>query len=312
MSLTYYPYLRGRQFELLALRDLVQNGCISDKVVPIIEPIRFSPTLIKTLQVFKEKKKTYAFIQNPQYGTFWNQVNTDTELKKQYDECSSDSSQIMAYLMNKKIVDRLQHIQHDDLMIINENMDCLAPYSQVFKEGEDAAYTLIPDKRQFKRIIKNGKILLEDPFPIKDRNADYAKNDDEFFSDDHNGIDSENFIGFSDYSVIGAKYNDSGFAPLAVAIHIVYFDENEDLRVHHFVSDSNDDIKDPAGKYGEAINKLAEWYQQNAMKKSFLTKGLQLLLDTQKNRKYPGLGTVKKYSIMHHLELMNRYLHGAE
>lgn len=312
MSLTYYPFLRGRQFELLALRDLVKNGWISEKVVPIIEPVRFSPTLIKTLQVFKEKNKMYAFIQNPQYGTFWNQVNKDTELQKQYNECVLDSNQIPAYLMNEGIVDKLRRVSHDNLMVINENMDCFASYSQVFEEGEEATYTLIPDKRQFKRKIRNGKILLEDHFPIKDRNSDYAKKDDEFFSDDHTWIEEDKYIGFSDYSIIGAKYNESGFAPLAVAIHIVYFDENEDLRVHHFVSDSNEDIQDPAGKYGEAINKLAEWYKQNARKKPFLTHGLQLLLDTQENRKYPGLGTVKKYSIMHHLELMNQYLNGAE
>ena len=29
------------------------------------------------------------------------------------------------------------------------------------------------------------------------------------------------------------------------------------------------------------------------------------------NKTYPGLGVVKKYSIMHHLELMSKYLDGV-
>jgi len=309
MSLTYYPYLRGRQFELLALRDLVNNGWISERVVPVIEPVRFSPTLIKTLQAFKEKNKSYALIENPQYGSFWDQMSKDQKSQEQYADSISESKKITAFLMNESAVAKLHGISHDNLMVINEEMDCYAFYTKVFGEDEEPTYTLIPDKRQFKRRIQNGKILLEDHFPMKDRNADYAKKDDEFFSDDHIGTESEGYIGFSDYSVIGAKYNESGFAPLAVAIHVVYFDKNNDLRVHHFVSDSNEDIQDPAGKYGEAIDKLDTWYTQN---KPFRTHGLEFLLDTNKNRRYPGLGTVKKYSIMHHLELMDHYLNGVE
>lgn len=310
MSLTYYPYLRGRQFELLALRDLVEKNCLSNKVVPIIEPVRFSPTLIKTLNVFKEKSKVYALIQNPQYGNFWEQIKKGQDMENEYKNSVSESKQINAYLMNKKVVNKLCHISHDNIMVINNDMDCYATFNEIFTNEAEPKFTLIPDKRQFKKKIHKGKILLEDHFPLKDRNADYAKKDDEFFSDDHIGIESEGFIGFSDYSVIGNKYNETGFAPLAVAIHVVYFDKNDDLRVHHFVSDSNSDINDPAGKYGEAVNKIAEWCQKNP-ENIYYTAGLNSLLETQKERKYPGLGTVKKYSIMHHLELMDHYLNGV-
>ena len=36
----YFPYLRGRQFELIALRELLENDLIGDKIIPIIEPIK--------------------------------------------------------------------------------------------------------------------------------------------------------------------------------------------------------------------------------------------------------------------------------
>lgn len=35
----YYPYFRGREFELLAIKELVLNGKIDNKVIPIIEPV---------------------------------------------------------------------------------------------------------------------------------------------------------------------------------------------------------------------------------------------------------------------------------
>ena len=38
----YYPYLRGKQFELLALRELSKTGALPDysHVCPILEPLK--------------------------------------------------------------------------------------------------------------------------------------------------------------------------------------------------------------------------------------------------------------------------------
>lgn len=111
-------------------------------------------------------------------------------------------------------------------------------------------------------------------------------------------------MGFADYSVVGEEYNDTGFAPHAVAIHIVYFDTDDSLHVRHFVSDSNDDISDPAGKFQEALSKLVEWNKE----KQLGTVAMKEFEDLYCREAYPGLGTVKKLSIMHHLELIGRYL----
>ena len=79
------------------------------------------------------------------------------------------------------------------------------------------------------------------------------------------------------------------------------------MRIHHFVSDSNDGIEDPGGKFGEALEKLVYWCEENNVKN---TLGLQGFYDCYNSGKYPGLGTVKKYSIMHHLELVSNFLGG--
>ena len=103
---------------------------------------------------------------------------------------------------------------------------------------------------------------------------------------------------------MGKTYNDSGFAPYAVAIHIVY-PANDELRIHHFVSDSNDDITDVAGKFGEAVEKLAKWYQSRD-KNRIDTYGMKEFEQLYATKSFPGLGVVKKLSIMHHLELMEK------
>lgn len=46
----YYPYLRGKQYELIAVRELIEKKLISKNVVPIIEPIKETATLRSTLE----------------------------------------------------------------------------------------------------------------------------------------------------------------------------------------------------------------------------------------------------------------------
>lgn len=86
---------------------------------------------------------------------------------------------------------------------------------------------------------------------------------------------------------------------------MVYFDEAENLRIHHFVSDSVEDIQDTPGKFFEAVNKLAKWVAINDIERTI---GLETLLTHYKEGTYPGLGIVKKLSIMHHLELISTYM----
>ena len=149
--------------------------------------------------------------------------------------------------------------------------------------------------------------MCEDHFPKQTRNIDYSDIETEFFSSDHLYYADDGYKGFADYSVVGGEYSETGFAPYAVAIHIVYFDEKNILRIAHFVSDSNDDISDPARKFAEAVEKLVEW--NKTMKLD--TVGMREFEEAYRNKTYPGLGVVKKYSIMHHLELMSKYLDGV-
>ena len=313
----YFPYLRGRQYELLALRELVNNSLLGDYVIPIIEPVKLSPTLVNTMADFIKMNHPLSVIRNPAVGTFmsdWHDVQEETKeagYKQRFADQYENSIIIKSLIMQRNARALLKHwdkqgVNKEDLLVINTDRDYLDIYEAAFGEVVPR-FALMPDESVFRRKVRHHKVLLDDKFEKQERNADYQDVVDEFFSDDHLYYKEDGFIGFADYSVVGNEYLEAGFAPYAVAIHIVYFANNGSLRVRHFVSDSNEDITNPALKFYEAVSKLAEWYNADPHP-VLLTEGLKIFLQHYEQQSYPGLGTVKKLSLMHHLELMGRYL----
>lgn len=316
----YFPYVRGRQYELLALRELAMNNLLSNYVIPIIEPVKLSPTLVNVMSEFIKTQHPVAIIRNPAVGTFlsdWNDVQEDSKeagYKKRFLEQYEEPAIIKSLIMQRNAKSLLEFwekhgINKAELLVINTDRDYLDLYERAFGTVIPR-YALIPDESVFRRKVRHHKVLLDDKFEKQDRNADYMQEPDEFFSDDHLYYKEDGFVGFSDYSVVGNEYLEAGFAPYAVAIHIVYFADDKTLRVKHFVSDSNEDITNPAMKYYEAVSKLAAWYKTEPHPVE-MTSGLKTFLQHYEQQSYPGLGTVKKLSLMHHLELMGKYLGGV-
>lgn len=306
----YFPYLRGRQFELIALRELVENSLLSDKIIPIIEPVKLSATLIKTLQAFQAGDRELALVRNPQVGSFVSDLKKEknAHLKGELSKLLKNEGIINVYFLNPHSKGLISTLSEKGKRITNiisicENKDYITIYEEKFS-SDNPRYNLIPDESVFRRRIRHNRVLMNDKFKKQSRNVDYAKKVDEPFSDDHLYYHEDGYVGFSDYSIIGNEYYETGFAPYAVAIHIVYFDKENSLRIKHFVSDTNDDITDPAGKFAEAVKKLVDWSKN----KKLDTFGIKTFTQMYKNEIYPGLGTVKKLSIMHHIELMGRFL----
>ena len=303
----YFPYLRGRQFELIALRELVEKDVLSGRIMPIIEPVKLSATLVKTIETYGKHNKQLAIITNTKVGSFKSDAREEKnqKLKENFSASLKENHNLLfmnllkANLKPEKFIERYA----DNMGTICDDKDAISIYEAYFA-AKDVKYNLIPDESGFRRKIRKNRVLLADKFNKQDRNNDYVEVDDEPFSEDHLYYLEDGYVGFSDYSIVGKEYNETGFAPYAVAIHIVYFNTDDSLRVKHFVSDSNDDISDPAGKFQEALSKLVEWNEE----KQLDTVAMKEFEDLYHREAYPGLGTVKKLSIMHHLELIGRYL----
>lgn len=199
----YFPFLRGRQFELLALRELLENDLIGDNIIPIIEPVRLSSSLLKTVELFNKKNHQLVFVQNPSVGAY--PVSMEGEKPNQlYEnlEIALDKDNVIkAYIFqdnNEIVVNDMQNS-----IAIIDSVDDISSYLEACKK-EKPLYTLIPDRRSIKRNVKGEKIILEDSFIKQKRNVDYKNNTDEFFSDWHREYREEGYSGFSDYSIVGS------------------------------------------------------------------------------------------------------------
>jgi hypothetical protein len=304
----YFPYFRGRQYELLALKELANKKLLGKHVIPVVEPIKITSTLNGALSAFQAAQSPIALIFNPAVGDL--SVN-HSAVSPLYKHIGSTSIIVPSLLLNKTASETygalsFKGVTEGDILAVLNDRDFIQDYKDMFL-SQSPKFTLSPDERGIRRAINGNKVLFEDKFKKQPRNADYPA--DEFFSEDHLFFVEEGYFGFGDYSIIGDEYIESGFAPYAVAIHIVYFSNDNSLRVRHFISDSNDDTSDVAGKFHEAVTKLTSWYNQGQERQ--LTNALSTLLEHSKTGYYPGLPTIKKLSIMHHLELMERFLSGA-
>lgn len=303
----YFPYFRGRQYELLALKELALGRLIPSSIIPVVEPVKLIPALNSSLVEFCNAGLQIGLILNPDVGD----LAEDTEMTGQLlDRLYVGDMIIPSVLVNKKteaIISKLaqKDVPNKNILAVLDKRDYLEIYCTLF-EQVPPQFTLCSDERLIRRKVRQNKILFDDRFNKQNRNADYPE--DEFFSDNHLDLETDNYVGFGDYSIVGSEYIESGFAPYAVAIHIVYFADDSSLRIKHFISDSNDDTSDVAGKFYQAVTKLYNWYISGQEKQ--LTRGLQILLDHYSNGTYPGLPTLKKLSIMHHLELVGKYLDG--
>lgn len=65
----YYPFLRARQFELIALRELATEEATQGVIIPILEPVKETHNNLNlAYKVFQEKGQTAYLIVNSNKG----------------------------------------------------------------------------------------------------------------------------------------------------------------------------------------------------------------------------------------------------
>jgi hypothetical protein len=312
----YFPYLRGKQFELLALRELSELlHSNRAKISPIIEPIKELPTFKSTIASLNKLDINFTLIFNPAVGNL-----SKKRLKEPVFEylagllgdCRNYQIGLLldprSYNWIEPMLDAnscLQTLRPKGITFIhNEMRDDFRDTERDFNERWETAYNVVNFKNTSRRYYKHFPpptvVSQDDYFLCLDKNADYLKQDESQFSEEHLYFREEGFAGFSDFLTIGENFSEGGFLPYAVAIHLSYADAEKKIRIKHFVSDSNDDTTDVAGKFAEANGKLIKWC--NERNKTSLA--IEEFRRLGQSGHFPGLGSVKKLSIMNHIELV--------
>jgi len=311
----YFPYLRGKQFELILLRDNAKS-LAKHNICPIIEPVKENyPSLKRAIDQLKKYSVNFIFIINPQVGDltknppdeFKDFINTEL---KSYENAS------LGYIVHAKSkIDTVKRL-------IQSNSK--KPFSIIhygFTQGRELSKAISGLTNVERHIFIDGyagklyhrhfrgndtqRILIRDGFKKQKKNKDFPPN--EHFSELHITYKDEGMDGFGDFLIVGDEYSDGGGPAYAVAIHLTYIDNEDDMNIYHFLSDTTNTPTDPAGKFLEALNKLMKALKEKGSP-IYLSHASKEYIDLHNKGHFPGLGYVKKLSMQHHLELIADFL----
>ncbi len=312
----YYPFIRGKQFELVMLREMAPR-IATWGFVPIIEPVKGNfPALKRALDELTKNDCRFILVANPSVGelktdssALWQEVFDGPLLG--YRNCSAGLCLTANDSLSTAETFFGQH--HVPIAVIHWG----------FSEGKGLAAIIAGTTPNITEHIFVGqhsstlyrkhfrgvpRVLIEDGFTSR-INREYPPT--EPFSELYLTYNEEmGFNGFGDFLMVGGEFREGGGPAYAIAIHLTYADPDADnaIAIKHYVSIQVDTTKDPAGKFLEALKKLARDVEKGGspiLQTTAVTEYLQLYRDQH----FPGLGYVKKLSMQHHLELMAHLLH---
>ena len=305
----YYPYFRGKQNELITIRENAALMATSD-FVPIIEPVKETINGLKrALDAVVEAGGKAVVIVNPFHGDFSDNGSGLSDLLAEH-FAKEDGISAGVLLKNKMSVEDVIacckiHEDHSLTLIHAGFSDAKALASALEDISKTIHHCFFEEdsgKLYQKRFAEATKVLIRDGFKRR-KNREHPEV--EFFSDLHETFKMEGMNGFGDFLIVGDDYSISGGPAYAVAIHLTFIDSDKDdaMYIYHFISDRQDTPKDPAGKFLEALNKLIDKLDE-ANSKVLETRAVSELRELHSRRHYPGLGYLKKLSMQHHIETL--------
>ena len=315
----YNPYFRGKQFDLLTIREMAPR--LSEAGFrPIIEPVRdVLGGLNKSLDAVVEAEGSAVVIVNPHHGDLSGSGEQLSDLLK---EKFLDRPRISAGILLKPGTGTAaalkcfeQHSSHSPVFIhagFGEAKALSEGLGKITKEQCHVFFEQYCGKLYLKHFKGGHRVLLRDGFETK-RNRDYADAPLEKFSDLHITFEDEGMDGFGDFLIVGDKFSESGGPAYAIAIHLTFIDpdKEDEMWIHHFLSERQDTPKDPAGKFAEALAKMMKVLNR-PNSKILETAAVQEFRKLHNEGHFPGLGHVKKLSMNHHIETLAHYFDKAK
>ena len=309
----YVPYLYGRQYELLAIRMILNNerqdrGTLMPLIEPVVAKLR---DLNNCLRLCGEEDQPVAVIVNPHKHELSNATDLAQWQKEAWsliDElphvvptlhCDEGTARKDIEQFLGRFIGRRVAIVYFGISLDNRDQKWLSTNSNI------RWHMVLSDhvSSSFWEILPRDRlILIKDCFKRRVRNADYDGR--EFFTDRHKTYQKQ-AAGIGDYLCLGRLFQSGGSTPAAVAIHAIFKETNSgDVWVEHFVSDDRTlEEGDVASKFVQAARKLttaARRRQNEFGLNPVLTEYARLA----KAAEFPGLPTNKKLQMVHHICLM--------
>jgi len=311
----YHPYFRGKQFELITIRETAALMAGAG-FVPIIEPVKESlGGLEKTLKAICDAGGRAIVVVNPFHGDHQEDgANITKLLQTGYIGNDAISAGILLRAdtsLASAIATYGEHNDHNPTFV-HAGFTAQKGLADYLGVGLPASHHVFIEEQANtlyrKHFDGSSRVLVRDGFK-RLKNSEYAKIPFEEFSELHLTYGDMNMVGFGDFLTVGDSYSEGGGPAYAVAIHLTFIDPTKDdvMFVYHFVSTTNDTPTDPAGKFAQALKKLID--KLNTGNAKLLETGaIQEFRELHAKGHFPGLGYVKKLSMKHHIETLADYL----
>jgi hypothetical protein len=310
----YYPYFRGKQYELITIRE---TAALLKKAGfrPIIEPVRETLAgLRRSLDALVDVDGRAIVIVNPHHGDLSEDGNSLSELLSGEFQDAPDNISAGILLKNGMTVEEAlvcfkAHESHSPVFIHAGFTDAKGLIEELGQPTTNDCHIFIDrfyGKLYQRHFQAAHRVLIKDGFHRR-RNKDYDPV--EQFSDLHITYPDEGMNGFGDFLIVGDDFSESGGPAYAVAIHLTFINHDLDdvMQIYHFISDRKDTPKDPAGKFAEALDKMIETLDGGSSH-VHETQAVQEFRRLHEKGHFPGLGYIKKLSMIHHIETLADYL----
>lgn len=303
----YFPFLRGKQNELMAVRELSERIAERQNVVPIIEPVNGNATTRISIDRYIEVSMPFALVCNPSHGNFANRAqrlfaDIISEGLMEYDNWVP-ALQVQRASRRNEVSEFFERYDDRELAIIYQGLPTTSSVRDLLTNELISHHVFIRDRvaaEYVNRIAEARRVLVSDPFNRQARNADYPPR--ELFTDMNTVTGNRGKLDFGDFSIVGDHYTDTGGPAYAVTLHHIHFDGGPGpLEISHFISDRTETTVDTPGKIIEALEKLVDAMPELVPNNTSACEEYREMLESGVSR---GLGYMKRLAIKHHLEVM--------
>lgn len=304
----YLPYLRGKQYELLAVKEMAEELASSGKIQVIIEPVRRrTDALERCLDELVSRKVPTTLLLNPAVGEFANDSGAYEELVAVFSSRAGTAALRPGIIVRAATPVTAIHSALSSHGIRGIPVDFVhtefAKDQDISKVASDGSLHIGNSKevvRRYNPEPDGENVKLTDRFVRRRNNLEYVDAPTTLFTDDNRYFTKDGYFGFSDFATIGEEYQEGGSSPRALVIHLTYRGDDGAIWIEHLASESNEDTADVAGKFGEAVEKVVAFADRHGMS----NKAIEAFRRHKMLGTYPGLGMIKKLSIQNHLYVM--------
>ncbi len=305
----YFPVIRGKQFDVLALKHVAPALAAAANVRPIVEPVR---NQWKNLKAAADDGVALAVVVNPRNGNYsmsrrgghpqpipadgialYAHANVTKAMIISEATTAAEVAAFVAATPDRRVflVESVPRVRVPDpiAVALASNPDYYAIRRSAVPASASAAIN----------------VDVQDHFNRVNTNVNYPF--DEFYTARHMTISADpGFDHFGDYLVQGEAYNDAGGGRARnVALHHVYMNgpKQSELRVRHYVSASHPDV---GTMWHDALTRLvADLPNLSALSPLNETATCNEYRALLAAGTFPNLGKMKEYAFRHQLLLMS-------